>query len=226
MFLQIKQLVAEVEEGGSILKEVGQKAESYRQSLQEQGRELERVRGVKEELEKQLASRVAELQAQISDIRLQKADVEGHASHSDLELESLRSLHASCAEAAMKMKGLLESKEKELSHVLSALQVASAQISALGRKGAGSRTPVTVTGEVGMLNLPIELVMNFLLPCSSHSVRQLWQLWRESLPDTRETGRVLRPPLTTTRAPLPPSPHNSRTFRCCEITGGNFGSKW
>ncbi len=151
--LQVKQLVSEVEEGGRALRDVEQRAESQRQGGEEQGRELERTRKEREELERQLASRVAELQAQIANARLQKAEAEGHASHSELELEALRSLHAGCEDTATKMKSLLDIKETELSRVLSALQVAAAQISALGRKGAGSRSPDTVTGEVGRIVL-------------------------------------------------------------------------
>ncbi len=138
-----------MEERGSSLEGVEQKAESYRQGLEEQGRELERAREEKEGLEQQLASRVAELQTQISNARLQKAEAERHVSRGELELETLRSLHSACEDTASKMKGLLDSKEMDLSRVLSALQVAAAQISALGRKGAGSRSPSTVTGEVG-----------------------------------------------------------------------------
>ena len=148
-YVQVMQLVAEVEEDGVSLEEVRQKAKSYWQGLDERRRDLERVEGEKEKVEQQLSNQLAELQAQLSSATLQKDEAEKQASSNGLKLESLRTLHSSCEEGANKMRELLEMKETELSRVLSALQVAAAQISALGRKEVESRSPSTITGEVG-----------------------------------------------------------------------------
>ena len=76
----------------------------------------------------QLADHVAELQAQVASAKQEKEEVEHHVSDHGAQLEALQRLHAQCREEAEKLKAVLESKEEELSRMLTALQVASAQV--------------------------------------------------------------------------------------------------
>ena len=52
--VQVEKLASEVQGGGATLEEVGQQAESYRADLEARGRELARVKGEKEELERKV----------------------------------------------------------------------------------------------------------------------------------------------------------------------------
>ena len=71
------------------------------------------------------------------------------ASSYEQQLESLQSLYAQCQEEAGKVRAILEAKEAELSRMLTSLQVAAAQISALhSRDEEGPRSPGRVSEEV------------------------------------------------------------------------------
>ena len=76
----------------------------------------------------QLVDRVAELQAQVASARQERAEAEHHMSDHQVQLESLQRLHAQCQEEAEKLRAVLESKEEELSRMLTTLQVAAAQV--------------------------------------------------------------------------------------------------
>ena len=78
----------------------------------------------------QLVDRVAELQAQVASARQERAKAEHHMSDHQVQLETLQQLHAQCQEEAEKLRAVLESKEEELSRMLTTLQVASAQVCA------------------------------------------------------------------------------------------------
>ena len=76
----------------------------------------------------QLVDRVAELQAQVASARQERAEAEHHMSDHQVQLETLQRLHAQCQEEAEKLRAVLESKEEELSRILTTLQVAAAQV--------------------------------------------------------------------------------------------------
>ena len=76
----------------------------------------------------QLVDCVAELQAQVASARQERAEAEHHLSDHQVQLETLQRLHAQCQEEAEKLRAVLESKEEELSRMLTMLQVAAAQV--------------------------------------------------------------------------------------------------
>ena len=97
----------------------------------------------------QLASKVADLQTQISAAKQVQKETATHASSYEQQLESLQTLYSQCQEEAGKLRALLEAKEAELSHMLTSLQVAAAQISALHpRDEEGAISPGKVNEEV------------------------------------------------------------------------------
>ena len=95
----------------------------------------------------QLEEKVKELQTQIAETQALKTDSAAQVSNYQDQLSSLQTLHTQCRDEAEEMRALLESKEGELSRMLTVLQVAAAQIAALdGRDGAQS--PAAVSEEV------------------------------------------------------------------------------
>ena len=76
----------------------------------------------------QLVDCVAELQAQVASAKQERAEAEHHLSDHQVQLETLQRLHAQCQEEAEKLRAVLESKEEELSRMLTMLQVAAAQV--------------------------------------------------------------------------------------------------
>jgi len=64
----------------------------------------------------------------VASAKQEKEEAEHHVSDHGEQLEALQRLHAQCQEEAEKLKAVLESKEEELSRMLTALQVAAAQV--------------------------------------------------------------------------------------------------
>ncbi len=91
-----------------------------------------------------------ELQSQISLTQSLKADNALQASDYQTRLATLQTLQSQCREEAGELRLLLETKERELSRLLTSLKVAAAQIAALDGQ-SGTRSPSLVSQEVCLL---------------------------------------------------------------------------
>ncbi len=86
-----------------------------------------------------------ELQTQIAETQTLKSEGAACVSDYQSQLAAIQELHVSCKNEADEMRQLLESREGELSKMISSLQIAAAQIAALdGRE----RSPSEVDNEV------------------------------------------------------------------------------
>lgn len=110
------------------LEEVLSKSESFERDLQERGLELEKARDEKNQLEKQLSEHILELQSQIDSAKMERDGVDATAADYKNQLQTLSQLHSQCEGEAGKLRRLLESKEAQLSKMLTALQIAAAQV--------------------------------------------------------------------------------------------------
>ena len=106
----------------------GQMQVEYESSIEEKDAELSQVREEKEDMERELADKVSELQQQIAAAREERNRAEELTSNYDGQLSKLKEMHCQCQEEAGKLRAVLEAKEEELSRMLTALQVSSAQV--------------------------------------------------------------------------------------------------
>lgn len=83
----------------------------------------------KESIERELVKKVSELQQQIAATQQERKRAEQLTSSYDGQVKKLKELHCQCQEEAGKLKALLETKEAELSRMLTALQISAAQVS-------------------------------------------------------------------------------------------------
>ena len=95
--------------------------------------------------------KVAELQSQIAATQKERKRAEQLTSTYDGQVKKLQELHCQCQEEAGKMKALLETKEAELSRMLTALQISAAQVCVCmyvshGQKKSCSNTDYVVQG--------------------------------------------------------------------------------
>ena len=86
------------------------------------------VKDEKESIERELADKVSELQQQIATTQQERKRAEQLTSSYDGQVKKLKDLHCQCQEEAGKLKALLETKEAELSRMLTALQISAAQV--------------------------------------------------------------------------------------------------
>lgn len=87
------------------------------------------VKDEKESIERELVKKVSELQQQIATTQQERKRAEQLTSSYDGQMKKLKELHCQCQEEAGKLKALLETKEAELSRMLTALQISAAQVS-------------------------------------------------------------------------------------------------
>lgn len=71
---------------------------------------------------------MSELQQQIVTTQQERKRAELLTSSYDGQVKKLKELHCQCQEEAGKLKALLETKEAELSRMLTALQISAAQV--------------------------------------------------------------------------------------------------
>ena len=86
------------------------------------------VKDAKESIERELEDKVSELQQQIAATQQERKRAEQLTSSYDGQVKKLKELHCHCQEEAGKLKALLETKEAELSRMLTALQISAAQV--------------------------------------------------------------------------------------------------
>ena len=97
-------------------------------SLEDKEVELSQVREEKEDIERLLAEKVMELQGEISAARQERNKAEQVSSNYGDQLSKLKEMHGRCQEEAGKLRAVLEAKEADLSRMLTALQISSAQV--------------------------------------------------------------------------------------------------
>ena len=119
---QAQREVERLEERCSLMRE------EHESSLGEKDSELNKVKGEKEDVERQLAEKVFELQRQVTSAQQERKKAELLTSSHDDQLSRLKEMHCQCQEEAGKLRALLEAKEAELSRMMTALQVSSAQV--------------------------------------------------------------------------------------------------
>lgn len=96
----------------------------------------------------QLVAKVTDLQAQISEAKQVGGTTATRASDYEKQLSSLQALHDQCRADAESLHTLLDAKETELSRMMTTLQVAAAQISALNQpKGDDETRPLPCVSE-------------------------------------------------------------------------------
>ena len=82
----------------------------------------------KESIERELEDKVSELQQQIAATQQERKRAEQLTTSYDGQVKKLKELHCQCQEEAGKLKALLETKEAELSRMLTALHISAAQV--------------------------------------------------------------------------------------------------
>ena len=100
----------------------------HESSLEEKDAELNQVKGEKEDIERELTEKVSELQRQIAVAQQERKKAAQLSSSYDSQLSKLKEMHCQYQEEAGKLRVVLEAKEAELSRMLTALQVSSAQV--------------------------------------------------------------------------------------------------
>ena len=100
----------------------------HESSLDEKEAELNEVKGEKEDIERQLSEKVRELQRDISAAQQDRKRAEQQTSSQDGHVTRLKEALCEYQEEVEKQKALLATKEAELSRIITALQVSSAQV--------------------------------------------------------------------------------------------------